>query len=205
MIDRATDAVLHQAFGHTQAGRPAEAEVLYRRVVAFHPDMAEAHAGLGLALLLQGRTDAAIASFRRALEIAPDNADALYKLGNLLLREGRANAAAPAGRIEESFSCFLRHARLTFGAGEAPPLPHRLRHDQEQLAYLVQHHGLREWKFHLADGSRIASRTVNEANVQDAVAQWNSSKSQIIVTDNLLTEEALEKLRRCAPGTTISR
>jgi len=205
MTDRAADAVLHQAFGHTQAGRLAAAEVLYRRVIAFHPDMAEAHAGLALALLLQGKTDAAIAAFRRALEIAPDNADALYKLGNLLLREGRADAAAPFRRIEESFSCFLRHARLTFGVGEAPPLPHRLRHDQEQQDYLAQHHGLREWKFHLADGSRIASRTVNEANVQGAVEQWNSSKSQIIVIDNLLAEEALEKLRRYCWGSTIWR
>jgi len=40
------------------------------------------------------------------------------------LREGGADAAAPSSRIEESFSCFLRHARLTFSAkdGRSPAM-----------------------------------------------------------------------------------
>jgi hypothetical protein len=200
------DPLLRQALGHYQAGRPAEAERLYRQAVAFRPDSVQGHAGLALMLLLQGKTGEAIAAFRRAREIAPDDADVLYKLGNLLLREGAADRPGGSSRIDESFSCFLRHARLTFGAQDtAPPLAHRIRHDQEQQDYLAQHHDLRDWKFHLADGSRIASQAVNAANVRDAVAQWNDSKSQIIVIDDLLTPEALEKLRRYCWGSTIWR
>jgi Tetratricopeptide repeat len=201
-----TDALLQQALAHYQAGRLAEAENLYRQVLVLRPDMAEAQANFSLMLLLQGKSAEAITALRRALEMNPDNIDALYKLGNLLLREG------PPGdnRIEESFACFLRHARLTFERGGGVPmgearLAHRLKHDQEQQDYLAQNFGIRDWKFHLADGSRIEGAAVNPAPVKDAVEQWNTRTPQIIVIDDLLTQEALEKLRRYCWGSTVWR
>ena len=75
------DAFLQQAAVHYRAGRMAEAENLFRQVLALRPRHAEAHASLAVTLFLQGRTDEAIASFRNALEIAPDDAGTLYKLG----------------------------------------------------------------------------------------------------------------------------
>jgi hypothetical protein len=153
-------------------------------------------------LFLQGHTDDAITAFRRAAEIAPGDADTLYKLGNLLLREGRGET-----RVAESFDCFVRHARLTFGAAAKPQdeAPHRARHDREQQEYLAQAFGLKAWKFHLADGERIGGRTVNGANVAKATQAWNASDPRIIVIDDLLSEAALEKLRRYCWGSTIWR
>ena len=90
----AVDALLGQAVTQYRAGRPAEAEKLYRQVLSLHPDMAQAQAGLALMLYLQGRPQDAIAAFRRAVGIEPDNADLLYKLGNMLLRDGEASRYA---------------------------------------------------------------------------------------------------------------
>ena len=65
-------------------------------------------------------------------------------------------------------------------------MPHRVKHDREQMEYLARTYGLQEWKFHLADGERITSRTVNAVNVAKAAEEWNSSNPRIIVIDNLL-------------------
>jgi hypothetical protein len=199
----ATDAILRQAAAHYQAGRLSEAETLYRQILALRPGLSDVHSSLALILFRQGRTGESIASFRQAREIAPNNPDTLYKLGNMLLREGDASP----GRIEECFACFLCHARLTFGTSGKGGVEaaHRIRHDREQQEYLEQTYGLRDWKFHLADGGRIASHTVNAANVARATEEWNSSDPRIIVIDDLLGEEALEKLRRYCWGSTIWR
>jgi hypothetical protein len=157
---------------------------------------------LALTLFVQGRTAEAIAAFRAALEIDPDDASVLYKLGNLLLREGDGS-----GRLEESFACFRRHAQLTFGMKDkgASEAQHRVRHDREQQDYLIQTYSLRDWRFHLADGGRIASRSVSATNVARATGEWNSRSPRIIVIDDLLSQEALEKLRRYCWGSTIWR
>jgi hypothetical protein len=195
----AADAILRQAAAHYQAGRLAEAERLYREILVLQPRLAEVYAGLALMLFRQGKTAEAAAAFRQALQINPDDAGTLYKLGNLLLREGDG-----ADRIEESFACFQEHARLTFAAARIE-VPHRVKHDREQQDYLAETVGLREWKFHLADGGRIASRTVNAANAAHATEEWNSRRPRIIVIDNLLSKDALDKLRRYCWGSTIWR
>lgn len=196
------EALLRQAAAHYQAGRLTDAEKLYRQVLTLQSGLADAHTSLALVLFRQGRTEESIAAFRQALKIAPNDTDTLYKLGNMLLREGGPDDK----RIEESFTCFLRHARLTFEAGgKGANAPHRVRHDREQLEYLAQTYGLEEWKFHLADGQRIAARTVNAANAAKATEEWNNSNPRIIVIDDLLGEEALEKLRRYCWGSTVWR
>ncbi|HET7085954.1 MAG TPA: tetratricopeptide repeat protein [Rhizomicrobium sp.] len=197
------ETMLQQAAAQFRAGRLTEAEQLYRQVLTLKPDAADLHAGLATILFLQGKTPEAVDAFRRALALQPDNSDTLYKLGNLLLREG----AASGSRIEESFACFRRHAQLTFAAsGKSAEIAHRLQHDREQQEYLAQVHGIGSWSFHLADGGRVASRSVNGANVERATQEWNSGKNpRIIVIDNLLSEDALAKLRRYCWGSTIWR
>ena len=59
-----------------QAGRLAEAEACYRRVLTAQPAYAELHLQLGLALKAQGKLKEAIAAFRRAVAIKPDLAEA---------------------------------------------------------------------------------------------------------------------------------
>jgi len=196
------DALLGQAGTQYRSGRPAEAEKLYRQVLSSHPEMVQAQAGLGLMLYLQGRPQEAIAAFRQAVATEPENVDLLYKLGNMLLRDGETSDA----RVGESFACFARHAKLTFRSQTAPgEVAHRIRHDREQQAYLAEHFGLATWQYHLADGSRIASAAVNPANGEGATHDWHKTHPQIIVVDDLLTPDALEKLRRFCWGSTIWR
>jgi hypothetical protein len=196
------NALLEQAGLHGRAGRLTEAEALYRHLLALRPERADAHVGLGLVLFLQRRTVEAVAALRRASQLQPGNSDTLYKLGNMLLREGSAE-----NRVTESFDCFRRHAALTFGtaAEKADEAAHRIQHDREQQAYLAENSGITTWQFHLADGERIAERTVNGANAAKATGEWNSNRPQIIVIDDLLSVESLAKLRRYCLGSTIWR
>jgi len=195
------DALLLQAAGHYRAGQMTEAERIYRKALQLCPQRSDSHVGLAVTLFLQGRTEEAIEAFRRALEISPDDAGTLYKFGNLLLREGSGR-----GRIAESFACFQRHARLTFTTDRnMNEAPHRIRHDQEQLDYLARAYGLNRWQFHLADGRRISSPSVNSVNAGKAVEEWNRADPRIIVIDNLLSLEALDKLRSYCWGSTIWR
>ena len=60
--------------------------------------------------------------------------------------------------------------------------------------------------FHLGDGSRIAGAAVNPGNkVSEISALWRSAQPQIVVIDDLLTPEALEKLRRFCLDSTVWR
>lgn len=197
-----SEALLEQAGFHYKAGRLGEAEALYRRVLVSEPARADVHSGLAVLLFLQRRIDEALTALRRASELEPGNAETLYKLGNMLLREGSGES-----RIAESFDSFRRHAALTFGTGakKADGAAHRLQHDREQQAHLTEEFGITQWRFHLADGERITGRSVNGANVERATAEWNSRHPQIIVIDDLLSEEALAKLRRYCLGSTIWR
>ena len=79
-----------------QAGRLAEAEACYRRVLAAQPNYAELHMQLGLALKAQGKLKEAIAAFHRAVAIKPDLAEAQYNLGNALNDNREFDQAAAA-------------------------------------------------------------------------------------------------------------
>jgi hypothetical protein len=77
-----------------------------------------------------------------------------------------------------------------------------VQHDAEQQAWLGNHAAA----FHLADGSRIAGPAVNPANKIAEISQaWRTAQPQIVVIDDLLTAEALEKLRRFCLDSTIWR
>ena len=55
-----------------QAARPLDAEAVLRPLLASHPDSAELHATLGLALRLRGKTREALGHFESALRARPD-------------------------------------------------------------------------------------------------------------------------------------
>jgi hypothetical protein len=72
----------------------------------------------------------------------------------------------------------------------------------EQKAWL----GDRAATFHLGDGGRIAGPAVNPANrVAEISETWHTAQPQIVVIDDLLTAEALQKLRRFCLDSTIWR
>jgi len=76
--------VLQTALEFHRAGRLADAEAIYRQILARNPNDADAHNNLGAVLKAQGRIDQAIESYRRAIQFKSDRAEAHYNLGNAL-------------------------------------------------------------------------------------------------------------------------
>jgi Tfp pilus assembly protein PilF len=189
-------------------GKLQEAAATFQRVLALKPDDAMAHCNLGNVRRLQGQLDEATASYRRAIALRPDMALAQQNLGTVLCE---------SDRLAESFASFRRHAELAYGwpqgsAGASEPVtPHRAQHDREQQEYLNGGSALAEPTsrlavFRLEEGGRVAGHAVNpDASLGDVAARWRSSRPQIAVIDNLLTDEALGNLRRFCWGSTIWR
>jgi hypothetical protein len=60
--------------------------------------------------------------------------------------------------------------------------------------------------FRLEEGSRTAGLAVNpDASRGEIAARWQNQRPQMAVIDNLLTEDALDRLRRFCWGSTIWR
>ena len=112
-----------------------------------------------------------------------------------------------ARRAAEGMEVYRHHADVTLGdkpvTAETDP-PHKQRHDAEQRAWLAVR-GINDDGFRLELGARIAGPAVNPANARDVAIRWGQSDPPIVVIDNLLTEEALEGLRRFCWGSTIWR
>jgi protein O-GlcNAc transferase len=94
------DQQLQSGLAHHQTGRLAEAEKIYRQILAQNPDHADALHLLGVLIGQAGRLDLAEDYFRRAIRIRPDFAYAHNNLGNALKARGQVN---------EAIACF-RHA-----------------------------------------------------------------------------------------------
>jgi Tfp pilus assembly protein PilF len=183
-------------------GRLEEAAATFRRVVAVRPDDALAHCNLGNVLRLQGRPQEAAACYRRAIALKPDMALAHKNLGTVLCE---------SDRLADSFASFRRHAELAYGrpasraGGNEPVAPHKARHDREQQDYL-DGVNTAAGGFRIEEGGRVAGHAVNpDASNGQVAALWQTSRPQIAVIDNLVTDEALAELRRFCWGSTIWR
>jgi predicted O-linked N-acetylglucosamine transferase (SPINDLY family) len=91
------------AFRHHQAGRLAEAEALYRQIVAASPAHAEVWHLLGVIASQTGRQEGAVALIRLAIDLLPNDSAFHYNLG-FALRE--------LGRLEESATAYHRATQL---------------------------------------------------------------------------------------------
>jgi predicted TPR repeat methyltransferase len=76
-----------------RAGKLAEAELLYRQILAKHPQHAEALHLLGLIACQAGQLQPAADLIARALSLMPDNAEFLLNLGEVQRRLGHLPAA----------------------------------------------------------------------------------------------------------------
>lgn len=126
------------------AGRLAEAEEIYRAVLAVVPEQADALLLLGHVLKLQNKPEEAIAVFGRLTMLAPQDAVARFSLATTLLAQRRLTEAAQAfrevlnlepdmlaalnnltdiltalGQIDEAEECYLRILQLTPDSEEA--------------------------------------------------------------------------------------
>jgi tetratricopeptide (TPR) repeat protein len=84
---------LQVAFGHHQAGRLAEAEKIYRGILAAQPNHAETLHRLGVLAAQVGQSELAIDLFTRSVRINPDNPDAHFNLGVVLRKTNRFEQA----------------------------------------------------------------------------------------------------------------
>jgi predicted O-linked N-acetylglucosamine transferase (SPINDLY family) len=83
---------------HHQSGRLAEADSIYRSVLAQEPNHADALHLSGVLAAQAGRLDEAIESIRRAIFICPTNAVYFANLGNALKAKGHLEEAIAAYR-----------------------------------------------------------------------------------------------------------
>jgi Flp pilus assembly protein TadD len=72
-----------------------EIEEICRALIDAHPQLPEAHNGLGVALQRQNRFEEALASFRRAAWVKPDFAQAIINEAMVLLLQGRYEEGWP--------------------------------------------------------------------------------------------------------------
>jgi tetratricopeptide (TPR) repeat protein len=83
-----------------QKGDVPQAVNDFREATRLKPDWANAHQGLGLALLRQGKVDDAISEFTKALELKPDYYEANLGLGRALYE--KSEYAAAAARLQDA-------------------------------------------------------------------------------------------------------
>ena len=96
------DPSLQYAFGLAlvRSDRAEEAERIFSRVLAEHPDVPELNVVIGQIHAARGDFPAAVASLRRALDLRPDVPEANASLGDIYLRQGDFRAATEALRAE---------------------------------------------------------------------------------------------------------
>ncbi len=88
----------NQGIQHLEAGQWAEAQAVYRRILAERPDVAEAHYNLSGALKRQGKLEEAVAELGQAVTLRPGYAEAWNNLGLLLRQLNRTERAIAAFR-----------------------------------------------------------------------------------------------------------
>jgi tetratricopeptide (TPR) repeat protein len=179
-------------------GATDEAAAAYAAAIAADPRLAEAHNHMGNLYRAQGDLERAVACYRAALQIAPEFAEALYSLGYVLTE---------CGQIAAGFALLTRHAELASRrGGGARDVPHKMRHDAEQRAYLGAGAPDPVGPLRLSGGARLTGPALNPHNDIAAIQrQWRSATPQLVVIDNFLSAGALERLRHFCWGSTIWR
>jgi Flp pilus assembly protein TadD len=84
---------------HHQAGRLAEAEMIYRQILTAQPNHADALHFLGVLWHHAGRSERAVELIRQAIALAPNNAAAYSNLGEAYRALRRFDEAADAYRL----------------------------------------------------------------------------------------------------------
>jgi Flp pilus assembly protein TadD len=222
-------AQAHSNLGYLllQQDRLDEAEAALRSAVAIRPDYAQAYCNLAAVLGKQERLDEAAFCCQKAIAVEPNHAEAHNNLGYIFQKQGRLREAeshfrkavalkpefleahqhlavllCESNRLTEGFQIFAEVAQLKRPAGLETVNSHQQRHDREQQAWL-ESNGRNSA---LGDGGRIAGAAVNPLNRVAEISQvWRTAKPQIVVINDLLTPEALEKLRRYCLDSTVWR
>lgn len=104
------EQALHAAVGHHQAGRLAEAEGIYRQILARQPNHPDALNLLGVLAGQLGRDDAAVELIEKSIAANPAVAEAHFNLGDAYRR---------TGKLEQALGCLRNALRLKPNFAEA--------------------------------------------------------------------------------------
>ena len=140
----------------------------------------------------------ALEALDKVLALEPDNSPALTR---------KAAVLCEARRVDEGMAVYRHHAEVTLRdepVTQDSDLAHKQRHDAEQRDWLAAQ-GINDDGFRLEPGARVPGPAVNPANAEEIAVRWAQRDPPIVVIDNLLTQEALEGLRRFCRGSTIWR
>jgi Flp pilus assembly protein TadD len=89
----AAQRFMEQSLAEQAANRRTEAVAACAAAVRAAPDLPEAHAALGRAMIMKGKTDLAIACYRTVISLRPENVEARVELAGALAREMRQEEA----------------------------------------------------------------------------------------------------------------
>jgi tetratricopeptide (TPR) repeat protein len=183
-------------------GRGQEALASFDKALGAGPGNLEIQFNRGLTLRDLGRCPEAAVAFQAILDIRPDHGAVLNNLGLVLFE---------CDRVEEAMDLFRRHAELAYGEagadspGDEPVVEHKMRHDREQQDYLAQA-GVGQASFRLGAGARLPTPAIRSGiDASDVGARWQTARPQVVVIDDLLTQGALDGLRRFCRESTIWR
>jgi tetratricopeptide (TPR) repeat protein len=158
-------ATLAQAFRAHQAGHRADAERLYRDVLAVEPRNAAALHLLGALLHQTGRTDEAVSLMRQAIAIEPRNPDYHYNLGCVLNAAGRMDEAIES--LSKAIALKPQYPEAHFELGNALARTERLAEAEAALQSVVKAQPDN------ADAMNNLARVIwNAGRREEAMATW---------------------------------
>lgn len=147
----------------------------------------------------------AIDCFARAIALNPRLGEAYLHLGTLLIENGR---------VAEGFAYLMKRAELGLGPSSTSPgqaeALHKTKHDQEQREYLIHQGFVPEETpqspiVHFGQGARVLGSALNQSRAAAAIDEWRMSTTQIVVIDDFLTPEALQRVRDYCAESTVWR
>ncbi|MBS1111141.1 MAG: tetratricopeptide repeat protein [Anaeromyxobacteraceae bacterium] len=203
---RAVDQV-SRGYAHLAAGDRERAEVAFEHALEMAPDLAEARAGLGVALRADGRASHALAQFDAAVAADPDLAEGHAGRGEALLALGQAelgeSALADSLRIDpDQLAARLirsrhlaRRAERTSGA-ERRALLERARRDllhaiEAHPRVALVHHDLGWVSWLQGDAAGAADSYGQAARLEPAMAEaWLGACASLAAAGRPVEAEA---------------
>ena len=188
------------AFAHHQAGRLAEAEHLYRQILATVPQHADAVHLLGVIASQVGRQDAAVDFFRQAIALSPEAAMYHCNLGYALRNLGRIGEAVETlrrsialqpdgadaynnlglaimdqGELDEAIACFREAIRRKLEFAEAHNnLGNALGKSGERHEAIAEYRRALQIQPGFADArSNLGTALTDERRLDEALAEFD--------------------------------
>jgi tetratricopeptide (TPR) repeat protein len=124
MVQMTLQQQLESGLAHHRAGRLADAEKIYRQVLAAHPNNADALFLLGSLAHQSGKFEAACDLLNQAILANPNAPDYYVNLGIVLMAQGRIPDAA--ANFPKALQLRPQHSEAHFGMGVALSQMHQL-------------------------------------------------------------------------------